>query len=91
MWGKELQGSQQWLEGERLSKSNQTAVEAVTLLAQEREVWRQCGGSACSSEEVSMAYFFLSIAHSRAAKPDAVVNALQKSVVWHPENARQAA
>eukprot|EP00971_Amphidinium_carterae_P118717 2352142-Amphidinium_carterae.1 len=51
MWGKELQGSQQWLEGERLSKSNQTAVEAVTLLAQEREVWRQCGGSACSSEE----------------------------------------
>eukprot|EP00971_Amphidinium_carterae_P146840 2910140-Amphidinium_carterae.1 len=91
MWGKELQGSQQWLEGARLSKSNQTAVEAVSLLAQEREVWRQRGGSACSSEEVSMAYFFLSIAHKRAAKPDAAVKALQKSVVWHPEHARQPA
>eukprot|EP00971_Amphidinium_carterae_P209878 4163058-Amphidinium_carterae.1 len=50
-WGTELQRSQQWLEGERLSNSNQTAVEAVTLLAQEREVWRQCSSSACSSEE----------------------------------------
>eukprot|EP00971_Amphidinium_carterae_P162889 3229960-Amphidinium_carterae.1 len=28
MWGKELQGSQQWLEGEPLSNSNRTAVEA---------------------------------------------------------------
>eukprot|EP00971_Amphidinium_carterae_P077864 1540168-Amphidinium_carterae.1 len=37
MWGNELQGLQQWLEGERLSNSNRTAVEAVTLLAQERE------------------------------------------------------
>eukprot|EP00971_Amphidinium_carterae_P051102 1006194-Amphidinium_carterae.1 len=37
MWGKELQGAQQWLEGEQLSHSNRTAVEAVTLLAQERE------------------------------------------------------
>eukprot|EP00971_Amphidinium_carterae_P293495 5827072-Amphidinium_carterae.1 len=45
MWGKELQGSQQWPEGDRLFNSNRTAVEAVTLLAQEREVWRQCGGS----------------------------------------------
>eukprot|EP00971_Amphidinium_carterae_P008090 160166-Amphidinium_carterae.1 len=80
MWGRELQGSQQWLEGERLSNSNQTAVEAVTMLAQEREVWRQCSSSACSSEEVSMAYFFLSMADLRAAKPDDTVKALQKSV-----------
>eukprot|EP00971_Amphidinium_carterae_P198862 3946452-Amphidinium_carterae.1 len=57
----------------------------------EREVWRQCGGSSCSSKEVSGAYFFLSIAHSRAKKPDAAVKALQKSVVWHPKHARQAA
>eukprot|EP00971_Amphidinium_carterae_P240770 4779879-Amphidinium_carterae.1 len=71
MWGKELQGSQRWPGGKQLSNSNRTAVEAVTLLAQEREVWRQCGCSACSSEEVSMAYFFLSVAHERAAKPDA--------------------
>eukprot|EP00971_Amphidinium_carterae_P041682 818793-Amphidinium_carterae.1 len=42
MWGRELQGSQQRLEGDRLSNSKRTAVEAVTLLAQEREVWRQC-------------------------------------------------
>eukprot|EP00971_Amphidinium_carterae_P110279 2184878-Amphidinium_carterae.1 len=41
MWGKELQASQQWLKGERLSNSNRTAVEAATLLAEEREVWRQ--------------------------------------------------
>eukprot|EP00971_Amphidinium_carterae_P244819 4860830-Amphidinium_carterae.1 len=47
MWGKKLQASQQWLKGERLSNSNRTAVEAVTLLAQEREVWRQC--SSCSA------------------------------------------
>eukprot|EP00971_Amphidinium_carterae_P020631 406502-Amphidinium_carterae.1 len=46
MWGAELQGSQLWLKGERLSNSNKTAVEAATMLAQEREVWRQCGGSA---------------------------------------------
>eukprot|EP00971_Amphidinium_carterae_P172711 3423989-Amphidinium_carterae.1 len=38
MWGNGLQGVQQWLEGERLSNSNRTAAEAVTLLAQEREV-----------------------------------------------------
>eukprot|EP00971_Amphidinium_carterae_P244444 4853706-Amphidinium_carterae.1 len=38
-----------------------------------------------------MAYFFLSLAHSRAAKPDAAVKALQKSVVWHPQHARQGA
>eukprot|EP00971_Amphidinium_carterae_P146697 2907426-Amphidinium_carterae.1 len=39
MWGKELQESQQLLEGERFKLSNSTrrAVEAVTLLAQERE------------------------------------------------------
>eukprot|EP00971_Amphidinium_carterae_P288771 5734014-Amphidinium_carterae.1 len=80
MWGKELQGSQQWLEGEPLSNSNRTAVEAVTLLAEEREVWRQCSSSVCSSEEVSDAYFFLSIAYLRAAKPDGAVKALQKSV-----------
>eukprot|EP00971_Amphidinium_carterae_P057427 1135364-Amphidinium_carterae.1 len=57
------------------------------MLAQEREAWRQCGSSACSSEEVSQAYFFLSRACLRAAKPDAAVEALQKSVVWHPEHA----
>eukprot|EP00971_Amphidinium_carterae_P092262 1826885-Amphidinium_carterae.1 len=91
MWGQALQGWQEWLEGERLSNSNRTSVEAVTLLAQEREVWRQRGGSACSSEEVSQAYFFLSLAHSRAAKPDAAVKALQMSVVWHPQQARQPA
>eukprot|EP00971_Amphidinium_carterae_P136342 2701267-Amphidinium_carterae.1 len=85
MWGKELQGSQQWLEGERLSNSNRTAVEAVTLLAEERKVWRQGIVSACSSKEVSEAYFFLSLAHSRAAKPAGAVKALQKSVVWHPK------
>eukprot|EP00971_Amphidinium_carterae_P088861 1758543-Amphidinium_carterae.1 len=34
-WGKELQGCQQWLEGEPLSNSNRTAIEAATLLAQE--------------------------------------------------------
>eukprot|EP00971_Amphidinium_carterae_P248869 4940036-Amphidinium_carterae.1 len=38
-----------------------------------------------------MAYFFLSIAHWHAAKPDAVVKALQKSVAWHPEHVRQPA
>eukprot|EP00971_Amphidinium_carterae_P033219 654153-Amphidinium_carterae.1 len=75
MWGKELQGSQRWLEGERLSNSNQTAVEAVTLLAKEREVWMQF--SRCSSEEVSQAYFFLSVALSRAANADGALKALQ--------------
>eukprot|EP00971_Amphidinium_carterae_P250390 4970844-Amphidinium_carterae.1 len=89
LWGKGLQASQRWLEGERLSNSNRTAVEAVTLLAQEREVWRQRGGSACSSEEVSESYFFLSVAHTRAEKPDAVVKALQKSVVLHPKHVRR--
>eukprot|EP00971_Amphidinium_carterae_P288716 5732940-Amphidinium_carterae.1 len=44
LWGKGLQGSQQWFEGEPLSNSIRTAVEAVTLLAEEREVWRQCSG-----------------------------------------------
>eukprot|EP00971_Amphidinium_carterae_P122957 2433850-Amphidinium_carterae.1 len=87
MWGKELEGSQQWLEGERLSNSNRTVVEAVTLLAEEREVWRQCSGSTCSSQDVSEAYFFLSIALLREAKPDGAVKALQKSVVWHPKHA----
>eukprot|EP00971_Amphidinium_carterae_P153312 3039509-Amphidinium_carterae.1 len=28
MWGKDLQGLQQWFQGERLSNSNRTAVEA---------------------------------------------------------------
>eukprot|EP00971_Amphidinium_carterae_P042864 842459-Amphidinium_carterae.1 len=85
-WGQGLQRLQQRFEGERLSNGNRTAVEAITLLAQEREVWRQrC--SACSSEEVSQAYFFLSIAYLKAAKPRAAVKALQKSVVWHPEHA----
>eukprot|EP00971_Amphidinium_carterae_P027385 539280-Amphidinium_carterae.1 len=37
-----------------------------------------------------MAYFFLSVAHSRAAKPDAEVKALQKSVAWHPKHARHS-
>eukprot|EP00971_Amphidinium_carterae_P101211 2002443-Amphidinium_carterae.2 len=86
MWGNQLQGAHQWLEGEPLSSSNRTAVEAVTLLAMEREVWRQCGGR-CSSEAVSQAYFFLSVALSRAARADGAVKALQKSVVWHPEHA----
>eukprot|EP00971_Amphidinium_carterae_P246537 4896726-Amphidinium_carterae.1 len=72
MWGKNLQGLQQslWLEGDPLSNSNRTAIEAVTLLAQEREVWRQRSSCACSSEEVSDAYFFLSLAYLKAAKPD---------------------
>eukprot|EP00971_Amphidinium_carterae_P274769 5452572-Amphidinium_carterae.1 len=87
MWGNKLQEAHQWLEGERLSNSNHTAVEAVTLLAEEREVWRQCGSSVCSSKEVSEAYFFLGIALMRAAKPDDAVKALQKSVVWYPEHA----
>eukprot|EP00971_Amphidinium_carterae_P123085 2436981-Amphidinium_carterae.1 len=47
LWGEELQGLQQWFGGERLSNSNRTAVEALTLLAEEREVWRQC--SSCSA------------------------------------------
>eukprot|EP00971_Amphidinium_carterae_P275628 5469026-Amphidinium_carterae.1 len=89
LWGKELQGSQQWFGGERLSNSNTTALEAVTLLAEEREVWRQCSSSICSSEEVSQAYFFLSIAYLQAAKPDGAVKALRKSVVWHPKHAWQ--
>eukprot|EP00971_Amphidinium_carterae_P053202 1047948-Amphidinium_carterae.1 len=38
-----------------------------------------------------MAYFFLSLAHSRVAKPDDEVKALQKSVVWHPQHAREGA
>eukprot|EP00971_Amphidinium_carterae_P235422 4672060-Amphidinium_carterae.1 len=80
MWGNKLQGCQQWLEGKPLSNSNRTAVEAVTLLAQEREVWRQRSSSACSSEEVCEAYFFLSLAYLQAAKPDGAVKALQKSV-----------
>eukprot|EP00971_Amphidinium_carterae_P057155 1130090-Amphidinium_carterae.1 len=86
-WGIKLQGCQQWFEGEPLSNSNRTAVEAVTLLAQEREVWRQRSSSACSSEEVSEAYFFLSGACLQAAKPDGAVKVLQKSVVWFPKNA----
>eukprot|EP00971_Amphidinium_carterae_P149686 2967588-Amphidinium_carterae.1 len=86
MWGNKLQGAHQWLEGERLSNSNRIAVEAVTLLAQEREVWRQCSSSTCSSEEVSEAHLFLSVALMRAAKPDGAVKALQKSVVLYPEH-----
>eukprot|EP00971_Amphidinium_carterae_P138639 2747114-Amphidinium_carterae.1 len=92
LWGEELQGLQKWFGGERLSNSNRTAIEAATLLAEEREVWRQCSScSTCSSEEVSDAYFFLSIALLRAAKPesDSAVKALQKSVVWHPKKAWQ--
>eukprot|EP00971_Amphidinium_carterae_P080959 1601750-Amphidinium_carterae.1 len=85
MWGKELQTSQRWLKGEALSNSNRTAVEAVTLLAEERDVW--CSSGACSSKEVSEAYLFLSIAHLHAEKPDGAVKALQKSVVWHAEHA----
>eukprot|EP00971_Amphidinium_carterae_P204143 4051262-Amphidinium_carterae.1 len=38
-----------------------------------------------------MTYFFLSVAHLHAAKPDAAVKALQKSVVWHPKHVRQSA
>eukprot|EP00971_Amphidinium_carterae_P049398 973402-Amphidinium_carterae.1 len=91
MWGNKLQGLQQWLKGEPVSNSNRTAVEAVTLLAQEREVWRQSSSSMCSSEEVSEAYFFLGVAYLHAAKPEGAVKALQKSVVWHPRHALQPA
>eukprot|EP00971_Amphidinium_carterae_P212418 4215447-Amphidinium_carterae.1 len=77
---------------EPLSNSNRTAVEAVTLLAEEREVWRQCSSSsACSSEDVSYAYYLLSVALLRAAKADVAVKALQKSVVWYPRHAWQPA
>eukprot|EP00971_Amphidinium_carterae_P262516 5207253-Amphidinium_carterae.1 len=34
-----------------------------------------------------MAYFFLSLAYFRAAKPDGAVKAVQKSVVWFPQHA----
>eukprot|EP00971_Amphidinium_carterae_P011646 229247-Amphidinium_carterae.1 len=87
-WGLENQLLQARFESESLSKSNQTAVEAAKLLAEERKVWRQrSGGSACSSEEVSEAYIFLSDAYLRAAKPDDALEALEKSKDWDPEQA----
>eukprot|EP00971_Amphidinium_carterae_P221626 4399315-Amphidinium_carterae.1 len=88
MWGNKLQ--QQWLKGEPLSNSNRTAAEAVKLLAEEREVWRQRSSSACSSQEVANAYFFLSLAYMQAAQPDGTIKALQKSVVWFPQNVWRA-
>eukprot|EP00971_Amphidinium_carterae_P014148 278942-Amphidinium_carterae.1 len=91
MWGNQLQELQQWFEGEPLSNSNRTAVEAVTLLAQEREVWRRRSSSVCSSRKVSEAYFFLSLAYSRAATPDGAIKALQQSVVWFPKYVWQPA
>eukprot|EP00971_Amphidinium_carterae_P311012 6180594-Amphidinium_carterae.1 len=87
MWGNQLQRLQRWFEGEPLSNSKRTAIEAVTLLAQEREVWRQRSGGACSSKQVSLAYFSLGIAYMQALKPDGAVKALQKSVVWYPKHA----
>eukprot|EP00971_Amphidinium_carterae_P022514 444182-Amphidinium_carterae.1 len=41
----------------------------------------------CSSEEVSEAHFFLSVALIRAGQPDGAIKALRKSVVWHPKHA----
>eukprot|EP00971_Amphidinium_carterae_P118834 2354156-Amphidinium_carterae.1 len=75
-WGIALHHSQQDSGRDRLAECYRIALEATTLLAEERDVWRQ-KNLACSPEEVSLAYFFVSTACLRAAKPDSAIKALQ--------------
>eukprot|EP00971_Amphidinium_carterae_P191366 3797029-Amphidinium_carterae.1 len=56
-WGKALHHSQQDSDRDGLAEGYRIALEASTLLAEERDVWRR-DNLACSPQEVSMAYFF---------------------------------
>eukprot|EP00971_Amphidinium_carterae_P042893 842912-Amphidinium_carterae.1 len=67
-WGVALHCLQQDSDRDRLAKAYQIGLEATTLLAEERDVWRR-QNLACSPEEVSDAYFFVSTACVQAAKP----------------------
>eukprot|EP00971_Amphidinium_carterae_P066691 1320836-Amphidinium_carterae.1 len=82
-WGVALHRSQQDSDRDRLAESYRTALEAATLLAEERDVWRR-NNLACSPEEVSDAYFFVSLACMRADKPACAIKALQESVLRYP-------
>eukprot|EP00971_Amphidinium_carterae_P054220 1067877-Amphidinium_carterae.1 len=56
-WGVALHLSQQDSDRDRLAEGYRIALEATTLLAEERDAWSQ-QNLACSPEEVSHAYFF---------------------------------
>eukprot|EP00971_Amphidinium_carterae_P350770 6491731-Amphidinium_carterae.2 len=85
-WGVALRQLQQGPDKDRLAESYQIALEAATLLADERDVWRR-NNLTCSPQEVSEAYFFVSVACLRAAKPAGAVKALQKCVLTYPRSA----
>eukprot|EP00971_Amphidinium_carterae_P104161 2062763-Amphidinium_carterae.1 len=57
-WGVALHRSQQSSDGDRLAEGYRIALEATTLLAEERDMWRR-DNLACSRKKVSEAYFFV--------------------------------
>eukprot|EP00971_Amphidinium_carterae_P241832 4801878-Amphidinium_carterae.1 len=82
-WGVALHRAQQNSGKDRLAEGNRIALEAATLLAAERDVWNR-SNLACSLQEVSDAYFFVSVACLRATRPACAVAALQQSILRYP-------
>eukprot|EP00971_Amphidinium_carterae_P162584 3223130-Amphidinium_carterae.1 len=82
-WGVALHRAQQDSGKDRLAEGYRIALEAATLLAAERDVWSR-NNLACSLQEVSDAYFFVSVACLRATRPACAVAALQKSILRYP-------
>eukprot|EP00971_Amphidinium_carterae_P169293 3354171-Amphidinium_carterae.1 len=82
-WGVALHQAQQDSDKDRLAEGYRIALEAATLLAAERDAWRR-NNLACSPQEVSEAYFFVSQACLRATRPADAVAALQKSILRYP-------
>eukprot|EP00971_Amphidinium_carterae_P117053 2317964-Amphidinium_carterae.2 len=88
-WGVELANLQF---GEKLTavkQSYEAALQASTFLAQERETSMRSGR--CSREEAANAYYFVSSACLRAAKPDRQLQALRRSVQLLPTCATRPA
>eukprot|EP00971_Amphidinium_carterae_P219613 4360265-Amphidinium_carterae.1 len=88
-WGVALHRAQQDSDRDRLAEGYRLALEAATLLAEERDVWRR-NNLACSPENLSEAYFFVFVACMRAAKPARAIEAIQRSVLTDPRCSMQA-
>eukprot|EP00971_Amphidinium_carterae_P044748 880368-Amphidinium_carterae.1 len=87
-WGRELAKLQFGEELSGVKQSYETALQAATFLAQERETWMR--SERCSREEAADAYYFVNVACFRAAKPDGQLQALRTSIQFFPKRAPQA-
>eukprot|EP00971_Amphidinium_carterae_P306828 6097545-Amphidinium_carterae.1 len=88
-WGRELAKLQFGEELSVVKQSYETALQAASFLAQERETWMSLG--LCSREEAADAYFFVNVACFRSDKPDGQLQALQRSIQLCPKHATRPA